>query len=301
MYLVDSRNVARNRILGSGDLNEVNNRRISRLMDKDFIGRTIPSDVENGQESSQLLENGAIFVPHNAKKHASVTSSNAICTRGSGFEYSRSGNFSAFSMKNAKSSVTTSLTTSGNKIVRAVKKIFKRGDEYAKLKREFIIEMRQLSKLRHPCITTVMGAVIDRGEEPMLVMEFMQLGSLYDLLHNESMLIEGEVILPILRDIVQGLRFLHSHEPPVIHGDLKTPNILVDSKLHAKVADFGLSQKKRVGATGTPLWMAPELLIGKSFNSISSDCYSFGIMLYEMYSRKDPYEGKKINGWFVKC
>ena len=138
-----------------------------------------------------------------------------------------------------------------------------------------------------------MGAVIDRGEEPMLVMEFMQLGSLYDLLHNDSMLIEGEVVLPILKDVVQGLRFLHSYEPPVIHGDLKAQNILVDSKLRAKVADFGLSQKKRVGATGTPLWMAPELLTKKSFNTVKSDCYSFGIMLYEIYSRKEPYEGKK--------
>jgi len=54
----------------------------------------------------------------------------------------------------------------------------RRGGEYARLKSDFIAEMRQLSKLRHPCITTVMGAVIAKGEEPMLVMEYMNHGSL---------------------------------------------------------------------------------------------------------------------------
>ena len=63
----------------------------------------------------------------------------------------------------------------------------------------------------------------------------MDHGSLYDLLHNETMVIEGELLLPILRDISQGMRFLHSADPQVIHGDLKAANILVDNKFRAKV------------------------------------------------------------------
>lgn len=165
-------------------------------------------------------------------------------------------------------------------------------NEYSQLKKDFISEMRYLSKLRHPCITTVMGAVVSRKEEPMLVMEYMVHGSLYDLLHNETILIEGEHILPILRDIAHGLRFLHAANPSVIHGDLKAQNILVDSKFRAKVADFGLSQKKKVGGTGTPFWMAPELLRKESHNTMASDVYSFGIILYEVYSRREPYEGE---------
>jgi len=165
-------------------------------------------------------------------------------------------------------------------------------DEYARLKLDFVSEMRHLSKLRHPCITTVMGAVISKKSEPMLVMEYMDHGSLYDLLHNESMVIDGELVLPILRDIAQGVRFLHAADPLVIHGDLKAQNVLVDSKFRAKVADFGLSQKKSIGATGTPLWMAPELLRGDSENTAMSDVYSMGIILCEVYSRKDPYEGE---------
>lgn len=84
----------------------------------------------------------------------------------------------------------------------------------------------------------------------MYCVQYMEHGSLYDLLHNETMAIEPEIILPILKDMSQGVRFLHSADPQVIHGDLKAANILVDSRFRAKVADFGLSQKKHLGGTG---------------------------------------------------
>ncbi len=127
----------------------------------------------------------------------------------------------------------------------------------------------------------------------MLVMEYMENGSLYDLLHNETMIIDGEVIFPILQDIARGARFLHAADPKVIHGDLKAANVLVDGRFRAKIADFGLSAKsKTMGASGTPYWMAPELLRKESINTSESDVYSFGIILYELYSRKDPYDGE---------
>jgi len=137
-----------------------------------------------------------------------------------------------------------------------------------------------------------MGAVM-AGNEPMMVMEFMENGSLYDLLRNETMYTGGEIIMQIVRDIAQGLRFLHASKPPILHRDLKAKNILIDSRFRAKVADFGLSNdKKKKGLHGTPFWMAPEYLKGKSQYNASCDIYSFGMIIYEIYSRKIPYEGE---------
>lgn len=97
----------------------------------------------------------------------------------------------------------------------------------------------------------------------MLVMEYMDHGSLFDLLQNDTLLLEGEILLPILRDVSQGMRFLHAATPQVIHADLKAQNVLVDSKFRAKVADFGLSQKRQVRrAVGTPFWMGMWTCVG---------------------------------------
>ena len=96
--------------------------------------------------------------------------------------------------------------------------MFCNADSRKRLRNNFIKEMRILSKLRHPNITTVMGAVIEDGIEPALVMECMERGSLHDLLHNDTIIMEGELLLPILCDIASGVRFLHSAVPKVIHG-----------------------------------------------------------------------------------
>lgn len=151
---------------------------------------------------------------------------------------------------------------------------------YREMKQELVKEMHHLSRLRHPQVTTLMGAVLEGNNDPMLVMELLEFGSLYDLLHNQTLVIEGEVILPILRDVSQGMRFLHGADPRVLHGDLKAGNILVDDRFRAKVADFGLSQKNQVGGTGTPYWMAPELLRYESPNTSKSDVFSFGGKLF---------------------
>ena len=64
--------------------------------------------------------------------------------------------------------------------------------------------------------------------------------------------------MQVSRDVAQGLRFLHSSKPPILHGDLKGRNILIDSRFRAKLCDFGLSVKKQNVITGTPYYLAPE-------------------------------------------
>lgn len=64
--------------------------------------------------------------------------------------------------------------------------------------------------------------MLERGSEPMLILEYMDHGSLYDVLHNDTMPIESNLLLHILQDVSQGVRFLHSSIPQVVHGDLKS-------------------------------------------------------------------------------
>lgn len=98
-------------------------------------------------------------------------------------------------------------------------------DGCSREREEFMSEMRTLSRLRHPCITTVMGAVVAHTREPMLVMEHMQHGSLYDLLRNESMFFGGDIILQIMRD-VSSILYSMFHSRFSYHADaLRLPKV----------------------------------------------------------------------------
>jgi len=268
--------VRRNSILGKGDP-EVKER-IDNIVKQAKLEMRAHFDYSNSKldvwDEDPGMQSGSSVVIRSGTNSGTFT--NSLTTSISGMDSSHSK------------------TKNGSFRKRVLAKI-RRQNDYDLLKEDFIVEMRHLSKLRHPCVTTVMGAVIEKSQEPMLVMEYMDYGSLYDILHNDTFSLDGSLLLPILRDVAQGARFLHAADPLVVHGDIKAQNILVDSKFRAKVADFGLSQKKEVGATGTPLWMAPELLRNDSGNTAASDVYSFGIILYEVYSRKAPFEGERLS------
>ena len=116
-----------------------------------------------------------------------------------------------------------------------------------------------------PNITTILGCCVEKGVIPLLVLEYLELGSLYDLLHNSTIEVDGDVSIPILRDIASGLAYLHGSQPPIIHADMKSvsptthpyrlasdrahkANVLVDSNFKAKLTDFGLSSRRHLGA-----------------------------------------------------
>ncbi|EDQ88293.1 uncharacterized protein MONBRDRAFT_26544 [Monosiga brevicollis MX1] len=156
-------------------------------------------------------------------------------------------------------------------------------------RRQLFREMRLLSRMQHDNICRMMGAVIESGMEPLMVLEYMEMGSLYSMLHNEAMDLDDEFRYNAVHDITSGMRYLHNAD--LIHGDLKALNCLVDSKFHVKVSDFGMagfaSEHSQRG--GTLAWMAPELLQG-DVTSFASDVYSFGVVMFEIFAREDPYE-----------
>ncbi|KAI3976730.1 hypothetical protein MKX01_008588 [Papaver californicum] len=156
--------------------------------------------------------------------------------------------------------------------------------------REFLNEIRILSRLDHHHIINLVGFCTDRDRQ-LLVYEFMQLGSLkdhlYDLPPNQKPL-DWNTRMNIAVGVAKGLEYLHDKvKPAVVHMDLKSSNILLDQCFHPKIG-IG-SDKTRISKGGervevnppSYVYCAPEY--GKTGQLTSkSDVYSFGVVLLEL-------------------
>lgn len=162
--------------------------------------------------------------------------------------------------------------------------------------KEFLREVAIMKRVRHPNVVLFMGAVTKRPHLSILT-EYLPRGSLFRLLHRPA----GEVLdqrrrLRMALDVAKGINYLHCLNPPVVHWDLKSPNLLVDKNWTVKVCDFGLSRFKAhtflssKSIAGTPEWMAPEFLRGEPSNE-KSDVYSFGVILWELVTMQQPWNG----------
>jgi len=135
-------------------------------------------------------------------------------------------------------------------------------------------------------------------------MEYMDQGSLTAYLHNisktEKLSFKTQVKLAL--DIAKGMQYLHSTTPPLVHRDLKSPNVLMQSIPEApyvtcKVSDFGLSRSSVSGFVSkvidNPRWCAPEMLQSKEYDE-KADVYSFAIILWEIYTAEFPFDEYNI-------
>ncbi|KAL7614640.1 hypothetical protein Lser_V15G06156 [Lactuca serriola] len=159
--------------------------------------------------------------------------------------------------------------------------------------KEFLREKR----VRHPNVVLFMGAVTVRPHFS-IVTEYLPRGSLFRLIHRPT---AGEIMdqrrrIRMALDVAKGINYLHCLNPPIVHWDLKSPNLLVDKNWTVKVCDFGLSRFKAntfissKSVAGTPEWMAPEFLRGEPSNE-KSDVYSFGVILWELVTMQQPWNG----------
>ena len=153
---------------------------------------------------------------------------------------------------------------------------------------QFRRELEVLRKLRHPNVVLFMGACTQSDYPLSIVTELLD-GSLYAMLHASQQPLVWAQCLQIALDAAKGLVYLHSAKPaPVVHGDLKSINILLDSHRRAKLTDFLVAQSKQRDEERGWQWTAPEVLSGQP-PSAASDVYSFGIVLAELVTRQVPY------------
>ncbi|GAM26026.1 hypothetical protein SAMD00019534_092010, partial [Acytostelium subglobosum LB1] len=166
---------------------------------------------------------------------------------------------------------------------------------------EFLSELAQeaaiMSQLRHPNVCQFLGTC-NNVPEVLIVMEYMSRGSLYRMLHDRSVIIDWMRMKSIALDIAKGMNYLHCCDPIIIHRDLKSHNLLVDEHFRVKISDFGLStrfkqhldKKTTMTPVGTPCWTAPEVLRNDPYTE-KADIFSYAIVLWELATREDPYEG----------
>ena len=152
-------------------------------------------------------------------------------------------------------------------------------------------EAKAAARLSHPHVV----GVLDQGEDgrlAYLVMEFIKGHTLRDVLNDKGAL-SPRLALALIDPVVEGLGAAHA--AGMIHRDIKPENVLIADDGRIKLGDFGLaraiSTSTSTGALiGTVAYISPELVLGKQADA-RSDIYSVGIMLYEMITGRQPFEG----------
>lgn len=153
-------------------------------------------------------------------------------------------------------------------------------------------EAKAAARLSHPHVV----GVLDQGEDARiayLVMEYIKGHTLRDVLKEKGAL-PPRLALALIDPVVEGLGA--AHDAGLIHRDIKPENVLIADDGRIKVGDFGLaraiSTSTSTGALiGTVAYLSPELVLGKQADA-RSDIYSVGIMLYEMMTGRQPFDGE---------
>jgi serine/threonine-protein kinase len=158
---------------------------------------------------------------------------------------------------------------------------------------KFRREAKMAAKLSHPNLVNVFDQGTD-GEITFLVMEFVPGITLRDAM-NDFGLLDASRTLEIIEPLTAGLAAAHS--AGILHRDLKPENIFLDDNGNVKLGDFGLAraitQHTETGSVvGTVAYLSPEL-VTRGQADARSDIYSLGVMIFEMLTGKQPFEGEQ--------
>uniref|UniRef100_A0A7S4C3N4 Protein kinase domain-containing protein n=1 Tax=Chrysotila carterae TaxID=13221 RepID=A0A7S4C3N4_CHRCT len=175
----------------------------------------------------------------------------------------------------------------------AVKQLHSTPEEPQTL-RAFCKEIGLMQNLQHPNVVALLGACTTPDGNLGIVTEFLPRGSVFHLLHRSGSAPPLSLALRLLRGCADGMRYLHALDPPIIHRDLKSQNLLVAADFTAKVADFGLAREcshtAAMTRVGSVQWAAPEVLLGEGY-SMKCDLWSFGVVCWELLTARVPFHG----------
>ncbi|XP_064962747.1 MDIS1-interacting receptor like kinase 2-like [Musa acuminata AAA Group] len=179
----------------------------------------------------------------------------------------------------------------------AVKKLHSLDDE-----RGFRSEIEALTKIRHRNIVRFYG-FCSHARCMFLIYDYIEKGNLSTILSSEEVATELDWSkrVCLIKDVADALSYMHHDcSPPVVHRDISSKNILLDSELKARVADFGIARSVNPDSSnwsehaGTPGYMAPELSYTMKITE-KHDVYSFGVVILEVLQGRHP--GELISAW----
>ena len=178
-------------------------------------------------------------------------------------------------------------------------------DDLRQYKQRFYREAQAAGQMAHPGIVTIHDvAENDVGGQPYLVMEFIEGTTLDDVLKSgKAKEMSVTQMLDIAAQVADALDY--AHRRGVVHRDIKPSNILLTPDGKAKIADFGVAKLAGTEITqtgqlvGTPAFMSPEQLTGDPVDA-RSDLFSFGAVLYYMFTGEKPFPGDTVTSVIYK-